>query len=109
MLKRFYNFSIANPSPFEWLDSLVEIYTDDNKHKLYLDELERLSKIYIKVAYHTLLEAENNFLNCIEAEKHLDVIKLEKFKCEKMIEGNVINFEEIINYTSEKLPTITKN
>lgn len=25
-----------------------------------------------------------------------------------MIEGNVINFEEIINYTSEKLPTITK-
>lgn len=27
----------------------------------------------------------------------------------KMIEGNVINFEEIINYTSEKLPTITKN
>ena len=48
LLKRFYNFSIANPSPFEWLDSLVEIYTDDNKHKLYLDELERLSKIYIK-------------------------------------------------------------
>ena len=108
LLKRFYNFSIANPSPFEWLDSLVEIYTDDNKHKLYLDELEKLSKIYIKAAYHTLLEAENNFLNCIEAEKHLDVIKLEKYKCEKMIEGNVINFEEIINYTSEKLPTITK-
>lgn len=26
LLKRFYNFSIANPSPFEWLDSLVEIY-----------------------------------------------------------------------------------
>ena len=25
-----------------------------------------------------------------------------------MIEGNVINFEEIINYTSEKLPTIKK-
>lgn len=69
LLKRFYNFSIANPSPFEWLDSLVEIYTDDNKHKLYLDELERLSKIYIKAAYHTLLEAENNFLNCIEHGK----------------------------------------
>lgn len=108
LLKRFYNFSIANPSPFEWLDSLVDIYDNEDKHEAYLKELEKLAKIYIKAAYRTLLEAENNFLNCIEAEKHLDVIKLEKYKCEKMLEGNVINYEEIINYTSEKLPTITK-
>ncbi|UDI78731.1 helicase-exonuclease AddAB subunit AddA [Staphylococcus taiwanensis] len=108
ILKRFYNFSIANPSPFQWLDSLVETYKDENKHEVYLKELERLAKIFIKAAYHNLLEAYNSFSNCIEVEKHLDVIKLERTKCEKMIEGNVINYNEIINYTSEKLPTITK-
>ncbi|BGE82905.1 helicase-exonuclease AddAB subunit AddA [Staphylococcus petrasii] len=108
ILKRFYNFSIANPSPFAWLDSLTDLYDNEELQQEYIAELNRLALIYIKAAYDSLLEADNNFSNSIGTEKHLDVMKLEKAKCAKMMEGSVVNREMIINYTPEKLPQISK-
>ena len=107
MLKRFYYFSIANPSPFKWLDSLVDPYENDEKQQDYLKELKILAEIYMKAAFDSLLEAENLLSYCNAVEKHLEVVQREKMICQSILEDGVLNRDALLNHTPEKFPQMS--
>ena len=105
ILKRFYYFSIANPSPFKWLDSLVD--ENDEKQQDYLKELKILAEIYMKAAFDSLLEAENLLSYCNAVEKHLEVVQREKMICQSILEDGVLNRDALLNHTPEKFPQMS--
>lgn len=107
ILKRFYYFSIANPSPFKWLDSLVDPYENDEKQQDYLKELKILAEIYMKAAFDSLLEAENLLSYCNAVEKHLEVVQREKMICQSILEDGVLNRDALLNHTPEKFPQMS--
>ena len=109
ILKRFYYFSIANPSPFKWLDSLVDPYENDEKQQDYLKELKILAEIYMKAAFDSLLEAENLLSHCNAVEKHLEVVQREKMICQRILEDGVLNRDALLNHTRKVSTNVIKN
>lgn len=107
ILKNFYKFSIANPSPYEWLDRLVKPYEDEEMYQVLLNELSNIANVQITAAYDALREAESLLLNCNAVEKHLDVVKAERAFCEKAIEGGVLNKEVLIEHEPSKFPMMS--
>ncbi|WP_436871210.1 helicase-exonuclease AddAB subunit AddA [Staphylococcus arlettae] len=101
MIKQMYYFSIANPSPRTWLQSLSYPYENDDAQQQYLTLLNDLAMIFITSAQEALNKSYDLFMMLEAVDKQVAVIDQERRFMAEVIEGGQLNTEQLVNHQFE--------
>lgn len=101
MIKQMYYFSIANPSPHTWLQSLSYTYENDDAQQQYLTLLNDLAMIFITSAQEALNKSYDLFMMLEAVDKQVAVIDQERRFMAEVIEGGQLNTEQLVNHQFE--------
>ncbi|MCD8833992.1 helicase-exonuclease AddAB subunit AddA [Staphylococcus arlettae] len=101
MIKQMYYFSIANPSPRTWLQSLSYPYENDDAQQQYLTLLNDLAMIFITSAQEALNKSYDLFMMLEAVDKQVAVIDQERRFMADVIEGGQLNTEQLVNHQFE--------
>ena len=101
IIKQLYNFSVANPYPFEWLNSLAEPYNNETQQDNLLHLLSDLAKIFLTSAEESINKSYDLFMMLEEVDKQVDVVQRERQFLTQAMEDGVLNTELIANHQFE--------
>ncbi|MEQ6028567.1 helicase-exonuclease AddAB subunit AddA [Staphylococcus saccharolyticus] len=108
IIKQLYFFSIANPNPYKWLNELYEPYKDELKQQKMLELLNELAMIFLKVGHEELQKSYDLYSMMENVEKQLEVVEAERQFIAKVLEGNILNTEVIVNHEFvSRFPSVT--
>lgn len=108
VIQSLYRFSIANPNPFEWLDSLVKPYKNEHDQDQLLKLITDLSLIFLKAGYEALEKSHEIFSMAEGVEKHIDVVEGEIKFMKQVLEDGSINTELLSKHQFvSRFPTIS--
>ena len=101
MVKQMYYFSIANPSPHTWLQSLSYPYENDDAQQQYLTLLNDLAMIFITSAQEALNKSYDLFMMLEAVDKQVAVLDQERRFMAEVIDGGQLNTEQLVNHQFE--------
>lgn len=101
IIKQLYQFSVANPYPFEWLNSLAEPYDNEAQQDNLLQLLNDLAKIFLTSAEESLNKSYDLFMMLEEVDKQVDVVQRERQFLTQAMEDGMLNTELIANHQFE--------
>lgn len=108
IIKQLYYFSVANPSPIEWLEQLASPYTDEQQQQQLLNVLTELSMIFITAARDALNSAYDLLSMADQVDKHIKILDEERGLVAHLIEGGQLNIDYLTSHEfGQRLPNIT--
>lgn len=101
IIKQMYNFSVANPYPFAWLNSLAEPYNHESQQDNLLQLLSDLATIFLTSAEEALNKSYDLFMMLEEVDKQVDIVERERQFLTQAMEDGILNTELIANHQFE--------
>ncbi|MGV3111216.1 helicase-exonuclease AddAB subunit AddA [Staphylococcus pettenkoferi] len=109
IVKQLYFFSVANPTPYAWLQQLDEAYQDDRRIESMLETMKTFVKVFLQAGKEALEKSHELFSMAVDTEKQIETVEAELKFLDKALEGDQVHPGVITEHELPKrFPTLTK-